>query len=35
MQTLVFLNFGLLAGPGVGKAGTACRAKNNAELLEI
>lgn len=35
MQILVCLNFGLLAGPRVGKAGTPCRAKNNAEILEI
>lgn len=30
VQMLVCLNSELLAGPYVGKAGTACRAKNNA-----
>ena len=35
VQILVCLNFGLLAGPHLGKAGTACRAENNAEILEI
>lgn len=34
VQILVCLSFELLAGPHVGKAGTAHRVKNNAVILK-
>ena len=35
VQMLVCLNSELLAGPHIGKAGTAHRAKSNAVILKI